>query len=388
MSRETQRLRFVPIAEVVASCAAEPRWIWHGYLAEGTVTLLAGRPKVGKSTLVFELMAAIGAGRPCCSRATRRSRIVILSEERASTFADKARRTTWPDGIEVLLHHSAYGVPWPEIVGRAAEQAGADGLLIVDTLADFAELLADTENAAGAVQTAVRPLQEAAAGGCAVLVVAHQRKAAGEHGEAIRGSNALTAAVDVVLELERAAALGPNARVLRAVSRFSEGADDLVLALTEDGYESRGELEGAIAAAERDRVADALGKAGETTADELAGALELAKPTVQRHLNALLVAGRAARAGAGKKGDPYRWSLKSDATEQSRYGRIESQIRTGADSDSMRSSDSKCIESDGTAAAAIEERPAEHGSDGPMVEALRDLSRVEPRWLSPLGELP
>lgn len=388
MTRDKERLRFVPIAEVAASCAAGPTWIWQGYLAAGTITLLAGRPKVGKSTLVFELMAAIGEGRPCCGRATRRSRIVILSEERASTFADKARRTTWPDGIEVLLHHSAYGVGWPEIVRQAAEQARADGLLIVDTLADFAELPADTENAAGAVQTAVRPLQEAAARGCAVLVVAHQRKAAGEHGEAIRGSNALTATVDVVLELERAASLGPNARVLRAVSRFSEGAHDLVLALTDGGYESRGELEGAVAAAERDRIADALGQAGETMADDLASALELAKPTVQRHLNALLATNRATRLGAGKKGDPYRWSLKSDATEQSPYGRIESEMRTGAVSDSMCSSESKRIESDGTAAAAIAERPTKHGSDGPMVEALRDLGRAEPRWLSPLGELP
>src|SRR5215203_4497455 len=93
----------------------------------------------------------------------------------------------------------------------------------------------------------------AAGDGLAVLIVAHQRKAAGKHGEAVRGSNALTGGVDVIIELERAGEdLGRRMRVLRAESRFTATPEELVGELTEDeGYVARGELEEVTLEAER-----------------------------------------------------------------------------------------------------------------------------------------
>jgi hypothetical protein len=64
---------------------------------------------------------------------------------------------------------------------------------------------------------------DAAGDGLAVVISAHQRKSYGEYGEAVRGSNALTGAVDVIVEIERAKlAGGGTARVLRTVSRFDQ----------------------------------------------------------------------------------------------------------------------------------------------------------------------
>ena len=80
-------------------------------------------------------------------------------------------------------------------------------------------------------------LQYAAASGLAVLIVSHQRKSTGEFGEAVRGSNALTGGVDIVLELERPSpslALGKQARALRAVSRFTSTPDEVYVELDED----------------------------------------------------------------------------------------------------------------------------------------------------------
>lgn len=395
MSREVARLHFVPIAEIASSSPAEPDWIWAGYVAPGAITLMAGRPKVGKSTLLFAFMAAVGQGRNFCGRPTRRAPIVLLSEERAGTLADKIRKTSWPDGVDVLLHHSAYGVAWEEIIRQAVEHVGADGLLIVDTLPDFAELPADMENAAGAVQTAMRPVQEAAARGCAVLLVAHQRKAAGEHGEAIRGSNALTATVDIVLELERApGSIGPEARVLKAVSRYGAAPETLVVAQGEGGYEAKGELAGAAAAAEGERIAAELTAMGEATAEELAASSALSKPTVQRHLNGLRAAGRLTRSGDGKKGDPYRWRVGCDSAREIPYGRIASGATGGdraaaddaavggAASDSPRPAASERIESDRPLPGGLD-RPASKpngDADDPMLRALLESARADPRW--------
>src|ERR1700733_6248022 len=44
-------IRFVSPVELRASVPPEPPWIWGGYIARGAVTVLAGKPKAGKSTL-------------------------------------------------------------------------------------------------------------------------------------------------------------------------------------------------------------------------------------------------------------------------------------------------------------------------------------------------
>jgi hypothetical protein len=106
------------------------------------------------------------------------------------------------------------------------------------------------------------------------LIVTHQRKSLGEFGEAVRGSNALTGGVDVVLEVERPApslALGKEARALRAVSRFGSTPDELFVELdldeaTFNAIESPGEVK---AAAERSRLLDVLGGLGDATSKQL-----------------------------------------------------------------------------------------------------------------------
>jgi hypothetical protein len=45
----TAALSFVGADELRANTPAEPSWTWTGYVAPGSVTLLAARPKVGKS---------------------------------------------------------------------------------------------------------------------------------------------------------------------------------------------------------------------------------------------------------------------------------------------------------------------------------------------------
>jgi AAA domain len=55
------------------------------------VSLIAGRPKVGKSTLLFGLIAAILHGQPFVGRGTCDRGVLLLTEEGATTFAEKAR---------------------------------------------------------------------------------------------------------------------------------------------------------------------------------------------------------------------------------------------------------------------------------------------------------
>jgi DNA-binding transcriptional ArsR family regulator len=326
-------LPFAPLGPLLEQAPPEPPWLLPGYLARFAVTLLAGRPKVGKSTLTCALLASIAKGAPFVGLETSRSGVLLLTEERRDTLAEKARilrlisfrHGASPIGggnelapVHALMRHDAGATPWREVVRQAMAHCAQHelALLVVDTFDRWTGLRGEAENAAGAVNEALEPLQYAAASGLAVLIVSHQRKSSGEFGEAVRGSNALTGGVDVVLELERPSRtlqLGGHARVLRAVSRFSSTPEELYVELDEHNFVPIESPEQVKADAERERVLAALDGAGESATAELIGEeLDLPKSTVRRHLRTLLERGLVTRSGRGKKNDPYVWQLRDE----------------------------------------------------------------------------
>ena len=287
-------------------------WAWRGYVARSTSTLLAGRPKVGKSTLLAALLKAITEGTSFLGRSTAKQGVVLLSEERMPTLREKIERFGLDESVTLLLRsHLPTGYDWPQVVETAvkvAKDRGA-GVLIVDVLDKWAKIRGEQENNAGAVLEALAPLDHAASEGLAVIIVTHQRKSQGKHGEAVRGTNALVGGVDVVLELERVRGEDdPDVRILRAESRFEVTEPELALRLGDGGYEDLGTEAVVKAARERAAVLEALTSEPQGSA-ELAEATELPPPTVRRRLRELVEDGVAAREGAGKRGDPHKFLL-------------------------------------------------------------------------------
>ena len=289
-------VEFGPMSAQLADVPPEPEWLWHGLLAPGALTLLApGQPKVGKSTLLFGLLGALEPGRPYLDRPTRATRALLLSEGRETTLAEKRAMFFADADPQLLMRHRMGAAEWPAVVGQARAHAREHGfgVLVVDTFLTWAGLRSGEENDAAAVLAAMEPLLAAASDGLAVLVVAHRRKAFGTHGEAVRGSNALTGAVDVILELERAPrALGPQVRELRAESRFAGTDAGFACELTEAGcYVARGPLGRLRAAAAEAELLELVARMPGAATAELADAADAERRTMARKLHVALDAG-------------------------------------------------------------------------------------------------
>jgi len=218
-----------------------------------------------------------------------------------------------PD-FHVLAYADGRSLPWPDVAAAASakcKSCGA-GLLIIDTLGQFAALGGDTENNSGDALAAMEPLQRAASEGIAVLVLRHERKSGGDIADAGRGSSAFGGASDIVLSLRRPEGrMRKTIRRLEALSRFGETPADVLIELRETGYVSLGAPhEVAVEDAKNAITAAAPGtKDTAISLGALAEKADVSRSTAQRAVEGLLRSGLLEQVGKGKKGDPLRYFL-------------------------------------------------------------------------------
>jgi predicted ATP-dependent serine protease len=252
------RIRFAPIGQLLRDIPEEPPWNVASFVGPGVVTLLAGLPKAGKSTLVFAMLAALERGEPFLGEPVIPARALLLTEERHASLAEK--QTTFglsDDGLHVGMLHTVVGIPWEDVIDQSIVHCREHslGLLIIDSFDKWT--LAD-ENSAQEVVAAMRPLMAAASEGLAVIVVHHSRKQKGRHATGVRGSTAFTGAVDVVAELDHGSE-DVGGRLLRFTSRFADAPEPLSVTLdTPEGRLEAGDLSAAMAQAERETVLSAV----------------------------------------------------------------------------------------------------------------------------------
>jgi hypothetical protein len=259
---------------------------------------------------VSALLGHLATGDAFLGLPTRKTRALLLTEESELTIREKAERFGLPPFLEVLCLGQVAGRPWAEVARLAASHAHACGaeLVVIDTFTAFSGFREDQENQAGAVLQAIEPLRVAASNGLAVLVVVHERKSGGSHGEAIRGSGAMLGEVDIAISVDRSD-LGPNVRSLDTISRFFATPSRLLIELDETGrgYRVRGEAATARAQCDNETIVSALARlGGEADIVTLAAETSIPDRTLRRRLQALE---GVESCGAGKRGAPERFRL-------------------------------------------------------------------------------
>ncbi|MBI4497071.1 MAG: AAA family ATPase [Chloroflexi bacterium] len=243
-------LRVHTAKEIAAETPTAVPWLVPPYVAAGAITEMDGKIKAaGKTTFVLHLCRAVLDGVCFLGRPTKQTKVLYLSEQPPTSFRQALADAALLGRADFFVVYSTehLAVPWPDLARAAVAEAQARGagLLVVDTLGQFAKIRGDQENNSGAALEAMEPLQEAAAKGLGVVITRHERKSGGDVADAARGSSAFAGAVDVILALRRPTGGQdrPTSRVLHALSRFHETPDTLVIDKGPDGYRAIGSQE-------------------------------------------------------------------------------------------------------------------------------------------------
>lgn len=311
----TRTLQPISAKQLLQQPAPEQPYLWSGILPQGAIALLAGREKGrgGKTTLAFGLIRAILRNEPFLRRETQRTRILYISEENSASLRNKLHALHIDSDDLLILPREAFGANLAHALKRNQDAllqlctAENIGLVVVDTFQAFGGLRGDAENQVGSVMDALAPVFGVNALGVTVLLIHHHAKATSEP----RGSTALTAAVDVVINLTRQQGDNrDNARLLAWEGRWGLGELIYTYDAETAEFHAAGTPEEHELATLQLRVLELLQNATEPLTEKQIGEqLHAPRQRVNIALRQLLEANRITREGDGKRNAPFRYSF-------------------------------------------------------------------------------
>jgi hypothetical protein len=172
----------------------------EGLLYEQQMSVVYGAPKVGKSFLILDMACAVGLGHSWAGRQCDARNVLVIPLEGRGTIIDRVR--AWEIENKATCPLTFYPKPWNLTSAKDVKKIiryvrkRQVGLVIIDTLS---RAIPDAdENSATDMGKAIRAADSICRAGAHVMFAHHANKTG-----AMRGSNALIGAPDLVLKLTR-----------------------------------------------------------------------------------------------------------------------------------------------------------------------------------------
>ncbi|WP_234836932.1 AAA family ATPase [Sinorhizobium meliloti] len=299
---------FVDAETLLGMEFAPIKYVIPGYVAEG-LTLLGGRPKLGKSWLALDFGIAVASGGQSLGVECVQGDALYLAlednqrrlQDRLKVVLPKFKRPNM-SRLSLLTEAPKIGAGLIEALDAWRRNVDDPRLIIVDTLAMVRQEKRRNQDAYSADYEALSPLQRfASEHRLAIVVVTHVRKAEAEDPlEMISGTNGLTGAADSIMILNRTAD-GPKL--------YGRGRDveEVEKALKFDGgrWSVLGDVDDVKRSGERTQIIEALRTAASPMKpSEIAEATGMKAPNVSYLLRKMVAAGEAVKDGYGTYSSP------------------------------------------------------------------------------------
>ncbi|CAN5460273.1 hypothetical protein BH20ACI3_BH20ACI3_41910 [soil metagenome] len=300
---------------------AEPEeatpYAWDRTLPCGGVSILAAKPKVGKSTFARALAVAISRGESFFGRSTRKGKVIYLCLEEKRAEVKSHFQKMGATGGDILIHTGKTPVDALTPLEDLSKEL-SPVMVIIDPLSRFLRI-ADF-NSYAEVTRQLEPLIDLARlSKCQThLLCLHHNGKGGdmrEGGDAVLGSTALFAVVDALLTMRRK----DKMRTLESAQRYGDDLPETIVHLDPltGMINASGDLKTFTMNERKRSVLDALGSEPLTdpAIRELVGGTNAGLTT--KALRALFEEGTLQRTGLGKKGDPFLYAKASQEAGQS-----------------------------------------------------------------------
>jgi len=221
-----------------------------GFIYAGSLNLVAGEPKAGKSTLVWHIINAISQGTSFLDKESRKTNVLYVSEQNEVSFRQETANIpgfTKNPNIFVLLPEVCPAQAWSERIEFWNEKLHAtqSNILVIDTFGAFAVLPPGGENDAACIAERLMALKKLyrERPSLGIVLVHHIRKPSTDPRYAAkafadlrdaRGSSALAGGVDNCVMLTKEETF-TNIRNIHIEGRFIP-EEHCSIALTEKGY--------------------------------------------------------------------------------------------------------------------------------------------------------
>jgi hypothetical protein len=195
------------IPSVLDVATAEVSWVVSGWIAEGTVNVIASEPGAGKTTVALALASAIASGEKFAGMETAKRPALVLDRENGAGFiADVLKRLRVKDGGALRIWGGWLREQAPDpasaIVQGWALSCDPKPFIVIDSLVAFH---LGNENDAGETRAFMQLCRNLADTGATVVLLHHSGK--GESSQDYRGSSDIKAAADACFKL---ANIGPT----------------------------------------------------------------------------------------------------------------------------------------------------------------------------------
>ena len=241
VEEQGQNFRILTVADRQAMAKPVIRWLLPGVLPAGDLTILGGRPKVGKTRLAMAFAAAVLEGQSCfdMQKPAKRAPVILCTDDQSD--GDTAEmlealnlwdhpRLTWSKHFRLCERDI------DQLLMAIESNPGA--LVIIDSLRSICRCLQHGENDPESGVVLYDLKQAVADAGGTLLLIHHCNKSADLVGiEALSGHNAIAGAANTVLTLHYSGSEGkpnkqaPERRLVRE-ARSGEGFD---LVISRDG---------------------------------------------------------------------------------------------------------------------------------------------------------